>query len=70
MSFKASKIVGYDETISVTKKVSRKADYYVSEVLNRTKSKLKKLMDEAKTKPGTLMDRVNENTLILRVFSD
>jgi hypothetical protein len=70
MSFKASKIVGYDETISVTKKVSRKADYYVSEVLNRTKSKLKKLMDEAKTKPATLMDRVNENTLILRVFSD
>lgn len=69
-TFKASKIAGYDPTLSITKKVGRKAEHFVSQVMSRTRAKLKKLMDEATTKGGEPSDRLNENTLILRVFKD
>jgi len=70
MTFKASKVIGYNPELSVTKKVSRKAGYFLKEVLSRTRSKLKKLMGEANTTANDPADRINENTLILRVFKD
>lgn len=70
MSFRASKIIGYDPNLSISKKVGRKAEHFVGQVFVRTRAKLKKLMDEANTKPGEPADRLNENTLILRVFKD
>ncbi len=70
LSFKASKVINFDEELSMTKKVARKADYFLKEVMSRTKAKLKSLMNEAKTKPGTLAERINDNTLILRVFRE
>lgn len=70
LSFKASKVINFNAELSMTKKVARKADYFLKEVMSRTKAKLKSLMNEAKTKPGTLAERINENTLILRVFRE
>jgi hypothetical protein len=70
LSFKGSKVTGFDPATSLTKSVGKKGEQFVSKVLAASKTGLKKVMDECKSAPGKLAERLNEDTLILRIVKD
>jgi hypothetical protein len=70
LSFKGSKVTGFDPDTSLTKSVGKKGEQFVSKVLAASKTGLKKVMDECKSAPGKLAERLNEDTLILRIVKD
>lgn len=68
LQVKGSSIVNYDEKTSVTKRTGRKAEYFVSRVLNGGKIVLRKVMEEEGIgSEANLAYRINENTILLKV---
>lgn len=66
LQIKRSSIIGYDENNSYSKGAGRKAEAVVDKIQKGGKIVLRKLMDELKTdKP--LQERINENTIIMRI---
>lgn len=63
------KITGFDENLSMTKSIGRKTPDWLDVVMKGTRASLKKVMQDISSTPGTLQDTVNENTVILRVFT-
>jgi hypothetical protein len=67
LSIRRASIDGYDSDSSLTKRIGRKPEEYVKKVLNGGKLVLRKLMDEIKSEPANFSDRINTNTILLRV---
>ena len=65
LDVKRSNIVNYDEKATSTRRTGRQAEKLVKQVLDGGKVTLRKLMDELKE--ATLQDRINENTILLRI---
>lgn len=63
---KGTKILGYDTTTSIAKKL-RKPEQHLTNVSQFTKSQLKKLLDDIIAKPKELNGRINSDTVLLRV---
>lgn len=66
LQFKGTSIIGYDTTTSVTKRTGRKPEYFIDRVMNGGKIVLRKLMEEIKGDVN-LANRINENTILLKV---
>ena len=66
LQIERSMIKNYDENTSVAKRSGRKAQELVDKILNGGKIVLRKLMDEIKI-DAYFTNRVNENTILLRV---
>lgn len=62
------KIAGYDKNNSFSKRIGRKTEIWVDRCLKDNKTGLKKIMSEISGDPIKLAERVNENTILLRVF--
>ena len=67
LTIKRTSIDGYDSDASLIKRVGRKPEEYVKKVLSGGKITLRKLMEEIKSEPTTFTDRINTNTVILKV---
>jgi hypothetical protein len=67
LSIKRTSIDGYDSDASLIKRVGRKPEEYVKKVLNGGKIVLRKIMEEINTDPASFTDRINTNTILLRV---
>lgn len=67
LTFKGTTIQGFDQKISVKKKL-RKPDEVLQRCLSGGKIVLRKLMDEVNAKESALNGRVNEETILLRVI--
>jgi len=65
LSIKGSKIIGYDENTSITKKL-RKPKEQLEKLMNGGKVILKKFMSDIKTKEQKNSGRINTDSLILR----
>lgn len=65
LDIKRSSIVNFDEKTTVTKRTGRQAEKIVQSVLESGKVNLKKIMTDLKE--AGLQDRINENTVLLRV---
>lgn len=68
LQVKGTSIINYDEANSGTKRTGRKAEHFIDRVLNGGKIVLRKLMEEEGI--GTeapLANRINENTILLRI---
>jgi hypothetical protein len=61
------KITGFDKNNSFSKRIGRKTEMWVDRALKENKIQLKKLMGEISGDPIKLQDRINENTILLRV---
>ena len=67
LSVRRTSIDSYDSESSLTKRVGRKPEEYIKKVLSGGKIILRKLMDEIKAEPSTFSDRINNNTILLKV---
>ena len=68
LQVKGTTLIGYDEKTSMTRGTGRQAENLVKQVMTSGKVALRKLIDTLKTaKP--LQDRINENTILLRVVT-
>ncbi len=67
LSVRRTSIDGFDSDSSVTKRIGRKPEEYIKKVLNGGKIVLRKLMDEISSDPITFSDRINTNTILLKV---
>jgi hypothetical protein len=67
LTVKRTSIDGYDNDASLIKRIGRKPEEYVKKVLSGGKITLRKLMEEIKSEPTTFTDRINTNTVILKV---
>lgn len=67
LTIKRTSIDGYDDTSSISKRIGRKTDEYLKQALTGGKIVLRRLMDDIKSEPVKLADRINENTVLLRV---
>ena len=67
LSIRRTSIDGYDSESSLTKRIGRKPEEYIKKVLNGGKIVLRKLMDEINADPSTFSDRINNNTILLKV---
>jgi hypothetical protein len=67
LSMKGTKIIGFDENSSVTKKL-RKPEKHLVNVSKSTKNQLNKLIDDIIAKPKKLNGRINSDTVLLRVI--
>lgn len=65
LDIKRSSIVNFDEKTTMTRRTGRQAEKIVQSVLSGGKVALRKLMDDLKE--AGLQDRINENTILLRV---
>lgn len=65
LDVKRSSIINFDEKTTATFKTGRQAEKIVQTVLSGGKVALRKLTDDLKK--GNLQDRINENTILLRV---
>lgn len=65
LDIKRSSIVNFDEKTTMTRRTARSAEKIVQSVLSGGKIILKKVMDDLKE--TALQDRINENTILLRV---
>lgn len=65
LDIKRSSIVNFDEKTTMTRRTARSAEKIVQSVLSGGKIILKKVMDDLKE--TTLQDRINENTILLRI---
>ena len=66
LEVKRSSIVNYDEKTTGTYRTGRQADKIVQSVMSGGKIILRKVTDDLKA--ATLQDRINENTILLRVI--
>tara|TARA_R110000744_G_scaffold239382_1_gene356811 strand:- start:1067 stop:1552 length:486 start_codon:yes stop_codon:yes gene_type:complete len=66
LSIKGTSIKGYDEDLSVRKKL-RKPEQVLPRLLDGGKLILRKLMDEISSKPSKPNGRINGETILLRV---
>jgi hypothetical protein len=66
LDIKRSSIVNFDEKTTMTRRTGRQAEKIVQSVLSGGKVALRKVMDDLKE--ATLQDRINENTILLRVI--
>jgi hypothetical protein len=60
-------IGGYDSVSSLTKKIGRKTEETLKKVLTGGKIVLRKLMDEINVQPTNFTDRINNNTVLVKV---
>jgi len=68
LQVKGTSIINYDEANSFTKRTGRKAEYFVERVLNGGKIVLRKLMEEEGLgETVVISQRINENTILLKV---
>jgi hypothetical protein len=67
LTIRGSSVINYDETTSICKTL-RKPEDTLQQVLNGTKTSLKKLMSSLSTKESTAVGRSNQDTIILRYF--
>ena len=68
LQIKGTSIIGFDATTSETKRTGRKPEYFIDRVMNGGKIVLRKLMEEIKGDVN-LANRINENTILLKVVS-
>lgn len=68
LSIRRASIDGYDSDSSLTKRIGRKPEEYTKKVLSGGKIVLRKLMEEIKSEPTNFSDRLNTNTILLRVI--
>jgi hypothetical protein len=66
LDIKRSSIVNFDEKTTMTRRTGRQAEKIVQSVLSGGKVALRKVMDDLKE--AGLQDRINENTILLRVI--
>lgn len=67
LTVKGATIQGFDETISISKKL-RKPEVSVPEVVNSGKVAMRQLMDKIRSKSKPLTGRINGDTILLRVL--
>lgn len=67
LDVKRTTIINYDEENSVSKKIGRKTEETIKKVLEGGKIVLRKLFDEINTDPIKVSDRINTNTILLKV---
>lgn len=60
-------ITNYDEKTSVTKRVGRNINKIIDSINNGTKRSRVKIIDQIKTNPMKLAERLNENSIIMKV---
>lgn len=60
-------IANYDPKKSVIKRIGRKTEETINEILNGTKRSRIRVIDKVKAEPAAFTDRLNENSLILKV---
>ena len=65
LSIKGTSIKGYDESTSASYKTGRQTEKIVASMIKASKPALKKTADALK--PNTFNDRINENTILLRM---
>jgi hypothetical protein len=65
LDIKRSSIVNFDEKTTMTRRTGRQGEKIVQSVLSGGKIILRKVMDDLKE--ATLQDRINENTILLRI---
>ena len=67
LTINRTSIDGYDDTSSVSKRIGRKTEHYLKQVLTGGKIVLRRLMDDINSDPAKFADRINENTVLIRV---
>jgi hypothetical protein len=67
LNINRASITGYDEEGSNCKRIGRKTEYYLDRVLNGGKIVLRKIFDEITSEKGKVGDRINTNTILLKV---
>lgn len=70
LTVKRTAIDGYDVDGSLTKRIGRKTEQTIKNVLTGGKIVLKRLMDDIKSEPAKLSERINANTILLRVIKN
>lgn len=68
LDIKGQTILNVDEITSVTKRIGRKTEKVLAEILKLPKTQCKKVLDGVSAKPTTLQTRCNDATIILRAF--
>jgi hypothetical protein len=66
LSVKRTAISGFDEENSVSKRIGRNTEESLQRVLTGGKIVLRKLMDEIKSDPAKISDRINNNVVLLK----
>jgi len=67
LSIKRTTITGFDDKLSLSKRIGRKTETVLKEVLSGGKITLRKLMDNINSSPVDTNGRTNENLIILKV---
>ena len=67
LSVRRTSIDGFDSDTSLTKRVGRKPEQIIKAVLTGGKIVLRKLMSDIKTEPTKFSERINSNTILLKV---
>lgn len=67
LSVKRTSIAGFDVDNSTSKRIGRKTEDMLQRVLTGGKIVLRKLMDEIKSDPVKVADRINTNVVLLKV---
>lgn len=68
LDIKGTTIQNYDESISMTKRVGKKAPDLIKEVLSGGKRNLAKILDTVSNKPGILSGRTTKDVVILKIL--
>lgn len=68
LDIKGTTVIGFDPNKSQAKVIGRKAKEIVAAVLSGTKTSAHKSFDKVNTKAGEANGRINENSILLRVF--
>ena len=68
LTVKRTSIDGYDNTNSISKRIGRNTEKLLKDVLAGGKINLRKLMDTITTEPTKLSERINSDTVLLRVI--
>lgn len=67
LNIRRTAIDGFDSDSSVSKKIGRKTEDTIKQVLNGGKIVLRKLMDNVSSGPTKLSERINKDTILLKV---
>jgi hypothetical protein len=67
LNVKSTAITGYDPATSQAKKIGRKTDEILNSVTTSGKVALRKLFDTINTDNLKFVDRLNSNTILLKV---
>lgn len=68
LGIKGSTIINVDTNTSVTKRIGKKAGAYLDRIKVSGKAEIDKMMSAVVAAPCTLQTRMNENTVIIKVF--